>query len=171
MIEHLAHLIANKIKKEVPNHHASMEVLEFSLSIIINALMIILCTLLFSFLTGRVIEAVVALIAFPLLRQLSGGFHLKTGMGCVIFTTFLMTVLSFSDFSNSIIRVFGLISILLALIYAPSGIENQSRIPEKYYPLLKVSSMIIIGMNFFILSPVISSTFLVQTLTLIKLRR
>ncbi|QUL57604.1 accessory gene regulator B family protein [Paenibacillus tritici] len=171
MIEHLARLIARKIKKEAPDHHASMEVMEFSLSILINAAMILLFTLLISVITDRVFEAIVALIAFPILRQMSGGFHLKTGMGCVLFTTVLMTAISYSNFSESTIVVLGIISLLLAIIYAPSGIENQSRIPKKYYPLLKVISIIIISTNFFILSPIIASAFFVQTLTLIKLRR
>ncbi|AIQ29403.1 hypothetical protein P40081_15545 [Paenibacillus sp. FSL P4-0081] len=171
MIEHLARLIARKIKKEVPNHHASTEVLEFSLSILINAAMILISTFLISIFTGRIVETIVALIAFPILRQVSGGFHLKTGMGCVLFTTILMTAISYSDFNNSTIVVLGIISLLLAIFYAPSGIENQSRIPEKYYPLLKVISIFIISINFFILSPVIASAFFVQTLTLIKLRR
>lgn len=78
--------LANQIKRTVPDHPASIPVLKYVLALIINASMIIVLTLLASFFTGRTAEAVTILVAFALLRQMSGGIHLKTGMACVVVT-------------------------------------------------------------------------------------
>ncbi|GGF72596.1 hypothetical protein GCM10010912_17220 [Paenibacillus albidus] len=171
MIEALALKFALSIKKHAPTHPASVDVLKFSLSILINATTIVLLSFLISGFTNKVPEMAFSLVSFALLRQISGGVHLKSGMYCVALTTALMTLISFSDFGFGMTTAFNAIGILLALAYAPSRIERQSRIPKKYYPLLKVASVFLIGLNFIINSPVIAAGFLAQALTLIKLRR
>jgi accessory gene regulator B len=68
------------------------------------------------------------------------------------------------------ILLLNILSLLLAFLYAPSRIENQSKIDPKHYPKLKVVSIIIIATNFLFMSSVLAAVFFVQCLTLIKMK-
>ncbi|MFC5653517.1 accessory gene regulator ArgB-like protein [Paenibacillus solisilvae] len=169
MINSLAQLIAVRIKLVVPDHPASVNVLRYSISFFLNALFIILLSLLIALLTHRVPEAGIVLVAFAALRQVSGGAHLKSGTLCVVVSTAIITVLSFMSFMNdSSILWTNLASLLLVSLFAPSRIEQQTRIKETYYPLLKILSIVMVGSNFLIGSSVLAATFLAQSLTLIR---
>ncbi|AIQ70337.1 accessory gene regulator ArgB-like protein [Paenibacillus graminis] len=170
MIEYLAMRMAESIKRNVPDSPTSTAVMRFALSVVINAAMIIILSLLISLITGRIAEVIIALLAFPLLRQASGGYHMKSGMKCVLFSTALITAISLTDLQYKHILSVGLISLILVAIYAPSNIEKQSRTPKKYYPLLKLISMIIVSLNIFIGSSVLAAAFFAQSISLIRLK-
>ena len=67
------------IKRQVPDHKSSVSVLKHAITIILNVLCIVVFTLLISIFTGNMKQAVIALVGFAVLRQFSGGYHLKTG--------------------------------------------------------------------------------------------
>ncbi|MGW8956226.1 accessory gene regulator ArgB-like protein [Paenibacillus sp. NPDC055715] len=171
MIETMAFKLANQIKRTVPDHPASIPVLKYALALIINASMIIVLTLLASFFTGRTAEAVMILVAFALLRQMSGGIHLKTGMACVVVTSVAFTAISCISLHSWWTNLFTGLSLLLVLCFAPSRIEKQSRIPSRFYPLLRLLSSLLVCTNFVIGSSVVAVAFLIQSLTLIRGRR
>lgn len=135
------------------------------------ASMIILLTLFASFFTGRMTEALAILIAFALLRQLSGGIHLKTGMGCVVVTSVAFTFLSCISLDSWWTSLLTAIALLLVLCFAPSRIEKHSRIPARFYPLLRLLASVLVCTNFIIGSSAVAVAFLVQSLTLIRGRR
>jgi accessory gene regulator B len=81
-----------------------------------------------------------------------------------------MTAVSFANLTTNLSMIFTAVSLILILIYAPSGIERQSRIPRKYYPLLKLISFLLVASNLLIQADVLSVTFLIQALLLIKIR-
>lgn len=170
MIDRAAFKLATGIKRIVPDHPSSVAVLKYSLALLINAAAIIIISLMVALFTGRFIQAVTILISFAILRQVSGGVHLKSGTWCVIGTTALITLLSFIDLNLNWICILNAASFILAAVFAPSRIEKQSKIPKKFYPLLKVLSCLMICSNFIFLSPIIAASFFVQSLTLIKLR-
>lgn len=170
MIEYFALRMAESIKKNVPDSPTSTAVMKFALSVIINAVMIIVLSLIISIVTGRITEVIIALLAFPLLRQASGGYHMKSGMKCVLFSTALITAISLVDLQYKHILMMGLISLMLVGVYAPSNIEKQSRTPKKYYPLLKFVSLVIVALNLIIGSPVLASAFFAQSISLIRLK-
>ncbi|QWU13378.1 accessory gene regulator B [Paenibacillus sophorae] len=170
MIDKAALYIATGIKRRIPNHPASVNVLAFSLGFVINTLSIIILSLLISLFTKRTDEITVLLIAFALLRQVSGGFHLNSGVKCVLFTSTIFTLVSLFQLNEVGILILNIISMILILIYAPTDIEKQSRIKRKYYPLLKIISVILISTSFFISSSSLALAFFLQSLTLIRLK-
>ena len=170
MIETAALKIAEGIKRQVPEHKASVNILKHAIAIVLNIVFIISFTLIASFITGNTKQALTALIGFALLRQFSGGFHLKTGAGCILFTTVLFTGISFIELPVLYIQIFNIISLLLVGIFAPSRIEKQSRIPKIHYPKLRIISMLIVVSNVFIQSSTLAVSFLVQSLSLIYLK-
>lgn len=170
MIKKLANWLAIGIKRVVPESPQSVEVLSYAISFILNAVSIIGASLLISLFTGRVQEVIIVLIGYALLRQVSGGIHLKSGVSCIVISTAGATVLSFVSLDSQLVLLANVIALLLALVFAPSRIARQTRIPKKYYPLLKLISLLIISSNFVIQSDVLASAFLVQTLTLIRMK-
>jgi accessory gene regulator B len=171
MIDKLALSIATGIKNTVPDHPASIARLKYSLSFILNAVFIIVFSLLVSLLTGKTYEVAILLFSFAILRQVSGGIHLKSGTTCVVVTVAVANAFSFLEISNDVTLWFTGISILIALIFAPSGIEKQTRIPQRFYPLLKIISVIIISSNFIIESDMAATAFLIQAISLMIKRK
>ncbi len=167
----IAHSLAVKIKSIVPEHPRSVEVLRYSISFLLNAFFTTLFTFIVSLTTGRVVEAIIVMCGFAFLRQLSGGYHLKSGSLCILVTTVIFTLLSLLSFERHITYILIIAAAVLALIYAPSGIEKQTRIPTKYFPLLKIATVVVVLLNIFFLSNSIAAAFFFQCLTLIKVRR
>ncbi|MFC6649843.1 accessory gene regulator B family protein [Paenibacillus rhizoplanae] len=105
----LASRIAVKIKNANPEETHSIEIMQYSLGIIFNTLLIIVSTAIISLTWGHFAESITFLLCFSILRLASGGFHLKTTMACNIVTILLSTLLPFflSPFQ---IQLFGLLT-------------------------------------------------------------
>ncbi|OAZ43359.1 accessory gene regulator ArgB-like protein [Paenibacillus polymyxa] len=168
MIEPLSLRMAQHIKSVVPDHPASVPVLQHALAILLNMVFITGLTLVISVFTGRTREVVTIMAAFAFLRQMTGGIHLKSGMGCVAVSTMLFTGLSFISLDHNWTIGATLISMLLILVFAPAGIERQTRIPPRYFPLLKVAALITVGLNLWFALPYVAISFFAQTLLLIN---
>ncbi|WP_308635004.1 accessory gene regulator B family protein [Paenibacillus silvisoli] len=148
-----------------------MKVLEYFLLNFFNIVFIIGFTLIIACFTGHVQESVIALIAFAALRQVSGGYHLNSGWLCIFASVLLMTVLSLVSLEPIAMNVLSLVSFLLCLVFSPSNIAKQTRIPQKYFPLLKVISLLIIVSSYLIGSAVLTASLFAQSLTIIRTRR
>lgn len=159
--------IATHIKTVAPNHPSPVNVLKHGITVAINTFSIILLTLGISFFTGMVWEAIQAMISFSLLRRIVGGLHLKSNMLCIVVSTALLTVLSYSKLDYNWIVITSILSIILVLFYAPSRIKGKTRIPKQYYPLLKIGGAALIVLNLWLFLPVVAASFFVQSLTLI----
>jgi accessory gene regulator B len=167
MLEQLSGWIAERIKEIVPEHPASYAVLKFAIAVVLNVVFVVGFTLLVSLITGNAAEAGWILISFALLRQVSGGVHLKSGLGCVLFTTAMFTVISYVQAGPFWVQFMNGLSLLLVVLFAPSGIDKQTRIPEKHWPKLKfIAAVLVIG-NIFIASPVIAASFTAQAVSLV----
>ncbi|NOU80601.1 accessory regulator AgrB [Paenibacillus sp. LMG 31459] len=167
MIDAMAGRMAAGIKKRSPEHPASLEVLKHSLAILINTFSIMVLSLVIGLVTRRVSEVIVVLVAFALLRMVSGGLHLKSGTWCVIVTTLGVSVLSQVALIPVIVAWITTISLVLAAIFSPTDLRKQSRISVRFYPLLKVISVVMVASNYFFSSSTIAVSFLLQTLLLI----
>ncbi|WP_098742798.1 accessory gene regulator B family protein [Paenibacillus sp. EZ-K15] len=168
IIEGLSKRIAEGIKRQVPDHKSSVPVLKHAIAIILNVLFIVVFTLLVSIFTGNVKQAVIALTGFAVLRQFSGGYHLKTGAGCIAFTTALFTLVSFVEMEIAGVLIINVLSLLLVMLFAPSRIERQSRIPRKHYVKLRIISSVIVMFNFGLQSPTLAVIFFVQAISLLR---
>lgn len=171
MIDTLSNKMASSIKKHVPDHPASQAVLKYALAIILNITLIIGLTLGISLLTGKTMEAGTLLISFALLRQVTGGLHLKSGTVCVLFTTSLFTTLSFITVDQVYTQIMNGLSLTVVLWLAPIGIEKQTRIPKRHYPKLRVIAVILILVNVIVGSPVIAASYFAQSVSLILARK
>lgn len=167
MIQKLSYSFAVHLKQIVPHHPASVPVIAYGISFVLNTSLIVGGTILIGLWTGRLPEVITAMIGFALLRRTSGGLHLKSGIMCIVVSTSLMTAISFASFDAQQTQALTLASAALAAVFAPSGIQHQSKLPAQMYPLLKIMSVIVIISNLAIGSATLAAAFLIQTMTLI----
>ncbi|QOS97590.1 accessory gene regulator B family protein [Brevibacterium sp. JNUCC-42] len=170
MIEKTAEKIAISIKSAGGQETASIDVLRYALIIVLNSLFVITISLTCGWITGKFIETLLMVLGFVILRLVSGGIHLHSSVLCtfvsiLIFVTLPHVVIN----EQTSIYLLGT-SIILALLFAPSRIEGHSRIDKKHYTALKLISIIIIGFDFFILSPALAKAFFIQSLSLIHIK-
>jgi accessory gene regulator B len=174
MIETISEKLATHIHENTNNSNSpSISVLKYSLIILVNTILIISLSLSIGILLGAFIETVIALISFSMLRQVSGGYHLKSSTLCAtISTTMIVFIVGISKYLNQVdVIVLTTFSLILVLLYSPSNIEKQTRIPIKYHGYLKLISAAMVCINYIIVSEVIAVSFLIQTLLLIKFKK
>src|SRR5690349_6201142 len=92
-----ARMIANGVEK-IP----SPAVIEYALKIVVNTFSIIFLTLLGGLLTGVFIKTLVVLCTFGIIRFISGGYHLKSGVVCVLVSTGLMVGIAHLSLSGTL---------------------------------------------------------------------
>jgi len=167
MIENMAWKMATHIKSVVPDHPASVAVLNHILIIILNVTAVVGLSLTVSLFTGNTREVVILLSSFAALRQLSGGLHLRSSTSCALITAATATLLSFISLDHFWIVTLTIISAILVLLYAPTGIEKQTIIPPKFFPALKMVSFLLVILNLLLTSNSVAIAFFVQCITLI----
>lgn len=167
MIDKISTLIALKIKRINPEETASVEVMSFSLIILISTFATLFLALGGSLLLGTIRGTGLVLVSFAFLRFFSGGFHFKRSEACIISTAIGSIVIPFIHLNSTLIIILTLLSVLIISIFAPRGI-NQSRIFNRsHYKLLKLISIFIVIINIYVESEVLTITYLVQAVTLL----
>jgi len=145
-----------------------MEVLTFAIFIVLNAVFVTLTVLVVSALTGHFREAALALASYVILRFFSGGMHLPTSNLCNFVSTgvFLLLVHLPVPFWNAGFLLNAL-ALVLVLAYAPTkDIMHLNRLGPKYTIHFKITSIVLVLLNFWIQSPIISMAYFVQAVSL-----
>jgi len=172
MIEAISRRMAIRMKEIHPNHPISTEVLAFALGSIINIFGTIVVALSLAAMLGQFKETALAMLAFAALRAISGGRHLKTSVTCMLVTSvganLIPLAAKYIPFSKYSIISMTVVGMVLAAVFATRKIEHQTRIPKKYYPLLRVLSVLLIATNLIFLNKIIAISHFVQCLLLIR---
>jgi accessory gene regulator B len=172
MIETLSRRMAVRMKEIHPGHPISTEVLAFALGSIINIFGTIVVSLTLAAFLGQLQETALAMLAFAALRAISGGRHLKTSISCMLVTSIGANLIpmaaKYIPFSKYSIILMTMISMALTAVFATRKIERQTRIPKKYYPLLRVLSVLLIATNFIFLNSIIAISHFIQSVLLIR---
>ncbi|PYI57077.1 accessory gene regulator B family protein [Paenibacillus flagellatus] len=171
MLEAIANKLAISIKRANTEETASVEVMTYSLGILLNLFATLILTTIFGLIFGKTVEIFTILIAFAVLRAFSGGYHFEKSEYCVIFSTAMAIGLSYADFSLIPNLILTMMSLLLVAWFAPYSKVRNTLIPVKYDPFLKIVSIVIVATNFLFVSSLLSAAFFVQALTLISFHR
>lgn len=171
MIEKIASRVAFSIKSANPENTASIEVMKFSLMIVLNTLSIILLSLIIGGVTGKFTETGIALLAFAILKYFSGGIHLNSSDYCVIWSTATMVLIPHTPIFEQWSVWMTLVSLMIVLFFAPANMHKKAKVPESFYPLLKIISFAIVGSNFILQSDLLAKVFLVQALMLLPYKK
>lgn len=166
MIESISERIAISIKN-MNEDTASIAVMKYSLIIILNTFMTIILCLLIGILLGTLQDTIIVMFTIAIFRFFSGGYHFRTATGCVIVSTVIIVTIPFISIPGNISLYLTLASLLLTIIYAPSNIKHVARMPQKYFQILKLISVLLVCLNFFISSQLIAVSFFIQGISLI----
>ncbi|WP_330706075.1 accessory gene regulator B family protein [Paenibacillus polymyxa] len=161
----LSKRIASEIKKADPDGPGSVDLLTYAIALKLNWYLGIFLTALFGLLLGHLFEALVAIIAFAVLRRFSGGIHLKSLTLCAILCAAVFASLPLIPMNENFTIILTALSGVIILWKAPKFFEEVN--PSRLDPYLKWISLAIISVNFFIASPVIALSFMLQSITLL----
>ncbi|REJ12513.1 MAG: post-translational modification of quorum-sensing peptide protein [Thermobacillus sp.] len=167
MVEALAESLATKIKQANPNQTASVPVMKFALIIVINFTIPVVASLAFGAVTGKWLETLTAMIFFVALRMISGGYHFESPIPCMSMTFIIIAVPPHISLSEKWTWFLTVTALVLVALLAPANMKGYNTIPEKYYPLLKIGSALIVSSNFLFLSGTAAIVLAVQGISLL----
>ena len=140
MIDKFCLFLTKKIQKEMPDvDEEKAEIINYGLQLIIGEIPKMFITIAVAYLLGTLKLTLFMIISLLPYRAFSGGFHLKTHIGCIISTTLYycgIPKISIYFFSHNPMKgifilcvwIFGVIMIKL---YAPADTENVPILREK----------------------------------------
>jgi Membrane protein putatively involved in post-translational modification of the autoinducing quorum-sensing peptide len=167
MVEALAERLAGKIKRANPDQTVSVPVMKFALIIVINFTIPIAASLAFGALTGKWLETLTAMIVFVALRMISGGYHFESPIPCMLVTFTIIAVPPHISLPEPWIYLLTAAALVLFTWLAPANMKGYNTMPEKYYPLLKIGSVLIVSCNFLFLSGTAAIVLAVQGISLL----
>jgi accessory gene regulator B len=170
MIERTAALLAMKIRAANPSETSSVDVLKYGIAMSLNLLGVIIGSCVIGFITGKVIETLMAFGAFAVLRRFSGGFHAKSLGLCVILSVALFAAIPMVPVNGLAQSTLKAVTLLLIVLLAPANCQENG-IPERYVMRFKVIAILLAIGNLFVDSTIIALAFFVQAVLLIDLKR
>ncbi|MEI7026167.1 accessory gene regulator B family protein [Paenibacillus sp. y28] len=168
MISSISQFIAAFLYNLNPHHTASLETQKYAIAMILNTVCTVVIAITISIFLDKIIPVIIILAAFSILRAVSGGYHFKSGDLCVVVSSITPNLIAFIHLPVLIIYFMNVVCLLLVLLYAPRNIEYQSNISPRFYPCLKLLSVMIVSINFFVVSPLLCVTYSLQCISLIK---
>lgn len=187
MIDKFCTYLTNKIRKEMPEvDDERAEVINYGIQLIIGEIPKILLLFVVAFILKIGWLTVFAFFAILPYKKYSGGFHLKTHLGCIIGTClfyFLTVYMSkYIVFEQAYIKyiivlAIWIFSMIMVKLYAPADTENLPILSEKERRYKKIMSYVtltitlilaIIITNNIISNILIIGTFL-QTISITKI--
>ena len=186
MIDKICQYLTNKIRKEMPDiDDERAEIIMYGLQNIIGELPKGILILLIAYFLGIFKLTLVAVLIIAPYRCLSGGVHMKTHIGCIIYTLILY---SGSALLGKYIVLTGITKYLTAAIiwtfcmimiklYAPADTENVPILRKQERKQKQIFSYIILTVEFIIailignttISGIIIFGDFIQTLTITRL--
>ena len=152
MIDRFCDLITEKIKSKVTDIDEERElVINFGVRLIFGELPKILILFIIGFLLNMGWQTLILFFLIAPYRSFTGGFHLKTHLGCMITTSILyllpIILSKYILISDKIILYIlaGLITIFSAIIiakYAPADTENMPILSKKEIKSKKIKAYI-----------------------------
>ena len=187
MVDKICLFLTHKIQEEMPEiNNERAEIIDYGLHLIIGELPKNFIILGIAYILGIFKLTLLTVILLLPYRSVSGGFHLKTHLGCIIGTTLIYCGIAkiscYIIFYNQILKyiitlsvwIFGMIMIHL---YAPADTENVPILSQKERKNKKILSYIFLSIALIasciiqnrIISNILLLSHIVQTITITKL--
>ncbi len=186
MVDKITEFLTNKIRKEMPEiDDERAEVINYGLQILVGEVPKTFIMLAIAYLLGVFKLTLITFLILMPYRTFSGGFHLKTHIGCIVTTclfycgtALLAKYIAFNEISKYIITIaLGIFGIIMIKLYAPADTENVPILSKKVRKQKQVLSYItfIVGLAVAliiknnIVSNIIIFGYLMQTCMITKL--
>ena len=186
MIDKFCAYLTNKIRKEMPEiDDERAEIIMYGLQNIIGELPKGIIILIIAYILGIFKLTLISILIIAPYRCFSGGVHMKTHMGCIIYTLILYsgsTLLGKYIVLEGIIKYLlaGLVwsfSIIMIKLYAPADTENVPILSKKERKQKQLFSYIVLTLEIIIAIMINNSTIagiiifgdFIQTLTITRI--
>jgi len=160
MVDKLCSLLTNRIRKSMPEvDDERAEIIEYGIKLILGEIPKIFIVMIIAYFLGLLEYTVLAFVMLLPYRAFSGGFHLKTHIGCIVGTTlfycgnaFLSKYLILEPVLVKYLIIFGiwLFSIISISLYAPADTENFPILRQKERIIKRYSSYIVVTVGLII---------------------
>ncbi len=174
MIDKITESLTNRIRKEMPDvDDERAEVINYGLQILLGEIPKIFIMLGIAYILGAFKLSLITLLILMPYRCASGGFHLKTHIGCIISTCSFYcgtAILAKNIIFNYIVKycliaIIGIFGVIMIKLYAPADTENVPIISHKERRKKRILSYIffLIGLitSIFIKNNVISNIIII----------
>ncbi len=186
MIDKICMFLTNRIRKEMPDiDDEKAEIINYGLQNIIGEIPKTFLVLMIAYFLGIWKETLMTFLLMIPYKSASGGFHLKTHLGCIIgTTTFYCGVPVLSKFiilsgiwKYTLITMIWIFGMIMIKLYAPADTENVPILVKKDRKRKQVLSYITFSLglliagiiNHNIISNIIIFGYLLQSLMITKL--
>ena len=152
LIEKVCEYLTKKIKNKMPEvDDERAEVINYGLHLVIGEIPKNFILLLIAYILGILKLTVIAVISILPYRWSSGGFHLKTHLGCMTATSifymgnvFISKIIVFSNdyIKYMLVSAIWIFSAFMIRLYAPADTENVPILRKKERKLKKILSYI-----------------------------
>lgn len=151
MIDNICNFLTKKIREEMPEiDDERAEVINFGMQIIVGEIPKIFIMIAIAFLLGVGKLSILSFLIILPYRMFSGGFHLKTHIGCIVCTTlmycgnvFFSKIFLLPHNIKYIVTIaIFIFGILMITKYAPADTENVPIISKKERKKQKILSYI-----------------------------
>lgn len=157
MIDKFCEYLVNKIRKQMPEvDDEKAEVILYGIQLIVGEIPKIFLMFILGFLLGLWWQTLLAFILLLPYKTTSGGFHLKTHLGCFICTNlvycgnaYISTIWNFPNEISKYITILAIwiFGIIMVSIYAPADTENLPILTKKERKTKKILSYIFLSIN------------------------
>ena len=187
MIDNICLLLTKKIREEMPDvDDERAEVINYGLHLIIGELPKNFIILGLSYFLGVFKLTLLTVILLLPYRAASGGFHLKTHIGCIVGTTLIYCgvakISNYIIFNNQIIKIIIALSVwifgmIMVHLYAPADTESVPILSKKErkqkkmlsYIFLSVAMMIACIIPNNVISNILIFGYFIQSITITRL--
>lgn len=178
MIDKFCNYLLSKIRKQMPEiDDEKAEIILYGIQLIIGEIPKIFLMFGLGILLGLWWQTALAFFLLLPYKTVSGGFHLKTHLGCFICTNIVYCGNAFIstlwNFPNQIIKFISILAIwlfgiLMVSIYAPADTDNLPILTKKERKTKKILSYIFLSINMivalFVPNIVVSNIMIMGTL-------
>ena len=186
MIEKICTFLTNRIRKEMPDvDDERAEVINYGLQNIVGEIPKVVLVFIIAYILGIFKWTLFTFIILFVYKGASGGIHLKTHLGCILFTTAFYCLIPFVSqyfeltgvvkyITTLFIWIFGMAMIKL---YAPADteavpiLETKVRNKKKIvsYISFSIGLLLALFINDKMISNIIIIAYFIQTLTITKI--
>lgn len=186
MIDKICDYLTNKIKKQMPDiNDERAEVINYGIHLVIGEIPKTFIFIAIAAILGVLKEFFITMLVIFPYRAVSGGFHLKTHIGCILGTSFMYCgtafVSQFQLFGNNIkyilIPIIWIFGMIMCKLYAPADTENVPILRKKdrrtkqilSYAILTITLIIGAVVNNYVISNIIILGMFIQSITITRI--
>lgn len=187
MIDKICEYLTNKIRKQMPEiDDEKAEIINYGIQLIVGEIPKIFLMFGLGIILGLWWQTILAFFLLLPYKIASGGFHLKTHIGCFLCTNivycgnaYISTIWNFPNEITKYITILGIfiLGIIMVSIYAPADTENLPILTKKERKTKKILSYIFLIINLLVATFIPSNTIsnliiigtFIQTLSITRL--